>query len=290
MTTLIYLLIANSLISLFFLIFAIIKSDKELMINSLIMLLTPPVGVVCYIGQYLVRKLSRKPKEIPLDEVGFLKDRHDRIIEPDVESEMQAVHLEELFLVSANADKRKRLLNELKKESTINYGAISKALDNEDPESAHYAAAALANAKSEFENELRDYDNLYNRDKENTKLCRDYANRVKDFLDSGILTGIELKRYNYLICNLLTTLPQHTAHDYDLIVTSAIFNNEYEIAGKWALEFHHNETCEKSYLHLLKIYYETGLKENFRTLLAELKKSDIDLSEEGLNLVRFYGR
>ncbi|MCL2254479.1 MAG: hypothetical protein FWC09_08550, partial [Lachnospiraceae bacterium] len=255
---------------------------------------TPPVGVICHIGQYLIRTLSRKPKEIPLDEVGFSKERHGRLIEPDKETEMQKVPLEELFLISTDVEKRKHLLNELKKETAINYGTITKALDNEDPESAHYAAAALANVKAEYENELRDYDNRYNRNNENTKLCREYAGRTRDFLDSGILTGIELKRYNYLIINLLSGIPQNGGtlnnDDYVSIVKSAIFNGEYEIAKKWALECHELLPSEISFLHLLKIYYDTGLTENFFSILDDLKKSEVSLTEEGLNLVRYFLR
>jgi len=292
MTTVMLILVINSLSSLFIMVYAFIRSNPELKINALIIFLTPPVGLITYTGQYLMRQFSRKSKVIPLGEVGFMKERNSRIIEPDVESETQAVPLEELFLVSANADKRKRLLNELKKESAINYGAVSKALDNDDPESAHYAAAALANAKSEYENELRDYDNRYNQNKENDILCREYAYRVKDFLDSGILSGIEFKRYHYQIINLLTTIPQYgyrlLPRDYDLIVSSALFNHEYETAGLWAQEFLNTQASETSYLHLLRIYYDTGLKDKFFALLDDLKHSEIELTEEGINLVRFF--
>jgi hypothetical protein len=288
----IIIVIVHSLISVLFMIKAYASRVSELKMMSAVMFLTPPVGVFVHIGQYLVRKLSRKPQEIPLGEVSFDKGRRGRLVEPDVEAEMQAVPLEELFLISTHADKRKHLLGELKKESSVNFGTIAKALDNEDPESAHYAAAALASAKADFENELREFDNQYNRKKEDEKLCRDYAGRVRAFLDSGILTGIELKRYHYLIINLLTAIPGNGGSlghdDYDKIVKSALFNNEYEVAKKWALECQAENASETSYLNLLTVYYNTGLKEEFKKTLDDLKNSDFDLTEDGLDLVRFF--
>ena len=288
----IIIIIVHSLLSILFMIKAYASRVSELKLMSIVMFLTPPIGIFVHIGQYLVRKLSRKPQEIPLGEVSFDKGRRGRLVEPDVEAEMQAVPLEELFLISTHTDKRKHLLNELKKESSVNFGTISKALDNEDPESAHYAAAALASAKADFENELREFDNQYNRKKDDEKLCREYAGRVRAFIDSGILTGIELKRYHYLIINLLTAIPGNGGSlghdDYDYVVKSALFNNEYEVAKKWALECQTANASEASYLNLLTIYYNTGLKEEFKKTLDDLKNSDFDLTEDGLDLVRFF--
>jgi len=120
MTAVIIILSINTNIALFFLIKGFVTSSPDLKIMGIVMFLTPPVGVVCYIGQYFIRRFSRKPKEIALDEVGFDKTRRERVSEPDIEAEMQAVPLEELFLISADADKRKGILTELKKESAIN--------------------------------------------------------------------------------------------------------------------------------------------------------------------------
>ena len=288
----IIIVIVHSLISILFMIKAYAARESELKLMSVVMFLTPPIGVIVQTGQYLIRKLSRKPQEIPLGEVGFDKGRRGRLIEPDVEAEMQAVPLEELFLISTDADKRKHLLGELKKEKLVNFGTISKALDNKDPESAHYAAAALASAKADFENELREFDNKYNRKKEDEKLCREYAGRVRAFLDSGILTNIELKRYHYLVINLLTGIPGNGGilchDDYNDIVKSALFNQEYEVAKKWALECQSVSASETSFLNLLTIYYDTGLKEEFKKTLDDLKNSDFDLTEDGLDLVRFF--
>jgi hypothetical protein len=291
--TAVYIIIGiNTLFALFFYLMGLANSRSEMKFIAGVMLLTPPVGVICYIGQYLIRTLSFKPKQIPLDEVGFDKSRRDRLSEPDVEAEMQAVPLEELFLISSDADKRKGILTELKKESAINYGAVAKALDIDDPESSHYAAAALANAKAEFENELRDFDNRYTREPKNEKLCREYAARVRDFLDSGILAGVELKRYHYLNINLLSSIKKNEKplepEDYGFIVKSAFYNKEFGMAEEWALEGHEAKQLEMSYLNLLKIYYDTGRNTDFFATLLSLKQSDVELSETGLNLVRFF--
>lgn len=294
MTVVWIVLLVNTIFAFCFFVKAFIRSNSEEKIMAAVILFTPLVGLVCYVGQYLIRNLSRRPKQIPLDEVGFDRSLHERLAEPDVEAEMQVVPLEELFLVSTDADKRKGLLTELKKESAINYGAVSKALDIDDPESSHYAAAALANAKAEFENELRSFDNRYHRETDNVKLIREYAAKVRDLLNSGILAGVELKRYHYLNMNLLQAIKNRgkrmIAEDYEWIVKSAFFNKEYGIAEEWALEGHQQKPSEDTYLNLLRIYYDTGRTADFIAMMDELKQSDVELSEKGLNLVRFYVR
>lgn len=288
-----FMLIAISLvISIVYILYAFIKKSKEMIIKGFIMFLCPPAGTVYYLGQYLMSKILKQDGEINLDEVGFSKERHNRILSPDVESELQLVPLEEIFIVSDYAEKRKRLLLELKKEYITNYGSIIKALDNDDAETSHYAASAITNAKAGFENDIRAFDIIYDKNNTDLALVRDYSDYVLKYINSGILDAVEARKYRYLYINLLTGVktPEDflTEQDYSNFVTQAVLVGEMITAEKWAEYSHRMYPGESSYLSILMVYYYTNKIERFFTTLDELKKSDIMLSSKGLSLVRFF--
>lgn len=282
----------STMLSIIYLIFAFVKNHPDKKINGFIMLFCPFAGLVYFAGQFIIYKLINKEKMMQLDDIGFSKARHNRIANPDMELETQAVPLEEIFLISSNNDKRKHLLSELKKDYISNYGIIIKALDNDDPETSHYAASAITNAKAGFENDLREFDRKYTRNMDDLKLVRMYADYVHDYLQSGILDQIEEKKYKYLLINLLTNASPSeeflNERDYMNIVNEAISVKEFTIAEHWAEAAHEKLGNESTYLNLLKVYYNTNRIEQFFELLNDMKKSNIPLSHNGLSLVRFF--
>jgi hypothetical protein len=180
---------------------------------------------------------------------------------PDMQAELQAAPLEEALLVSPASDKRRLLLSELKKDYIRNYRAIAKALGNEDPETAHYAAAAIANAKSQFENDIREFDGKYHRDRNNPALVRAYSDYVLGYLRCGILSKMEARKYSYLYLGLLDAVPK-TEDDYVSLVDEAVSVGDYQTALRHAED-------SKSNLNLLKVYYCTGRGKEFLKLLEE---------------------
>lgn len=282
----------STLISVVYLIVAFINKSIEMKINGVIMLFSPPAGLVYYFGQFMIQLLSRKDREMQLDDIGFSKERHNRVSSPDIELEMQTMPLEEILLVSDNSEKRRYLLSELKKEYIINYGTIVKALDNDDPEVSHYAASAITSAKAEFENDIRDFDNRYNRNKGDLELIRHYADYVYSYIKSGILDPMEIRKYSFLFINILTGVesPEKflTELDYTNIVNESIIVNDFTIAEHWADFAHKLFENESTYMNLLKIYYYTNRTEQMLKTLDDMKKTDLLLSYEGLSLVRFF--
>lgn len=289
----ILIIIVSTFISILYLTVGFIKKSGEMKISGIIMLLSPPVGVLFYSGQYVALKLIRGDGELDLEDVTFSKKRRNRILNPIVEEEMQTVPLEELFIVASDTEKRKHLLAELKKEDAISdYGIIAKALDNDDVETSHYAAAAITNVKATFENGIRLFDNDYHRKKDDMEFVREYADYVLSFLRSGILAEIETRKYSYLLINILTGTehPESflTERDYVNIVDEAIKTGDFSIAEKWAKFAFSLSENESTYLNLLKTFYVTNRREDFFDTLEKLKKSDIPLSHNGLEVVRFF--
>jgi len=285
-------LAVHSAIGLMCLAAGFIRRSTSMKLISLTILLTPPVGALYFLGSYIARRVMKQQAGMQLDELSFSKDRHNRTIRPDVETESSAVPFEEVLLVSADEVKRSHLLMQLKKDRIDNYEMIRKALDSDDPETSHYAASALTSAKANFENTIREMDSKYIKNSKDPQLIRAYADYVAGFVHSGILDTMEEKKYSYIYINILTSVDNPDEFlsdaDYAAIVDRAIFVGEYEIAQRWAEVAYSVRVTEASSLGMLKVYYYTGQQELFFAALDIMKKSDIALSEAGLSLVRFF--
>jgi hypothetical protein len=284
---------ANTVICACYLAVAFWKKSPQMKISGFIMLLTPPAGAIYFLGQYILMIIWSRENQIQLEDISFSKERRSRVLSPDEESEIQSAPLEEVFLVSTSADRRKKLLFELKKESIATYAAIKKAYDNDDPETSHYAASAISSVKTEFQNKIREFDSQYARDSQNTGLIREYSDHVLEFFKSDTLEDMEMKKYSFLYLNLMTPMDNApgflTGDDYVNIVNEAISVGEYGTAEYWAELSFAAEESERNYLSLLKVYYCISRPDKFFLTLGKLKKSDVLLSERGLALVRFFG-
>jgi len=264
----------------------------EMKLAAFAMLFAPPAGLIYFFGQFIVRKMSKRMRDLQMEDIGFSKERHHRVMSPDVERETQAIPLEEAFLVSDDKDKRKRLLFELKKDHISNFKMITKGLDNDDRETSHYAAAAITSAKADYDNDIREFDSKYNKDVDDLNVVRDYADYVYSYIKSDVLDPMEIKKYSYLYLDLLTNVKRPddilTAQDYTNIVSQAIVLNEFYVAERWAQLSHEKYSDESSYLNLLRVYYYTNRAEMFSKTLDEMRSSDIPLTSEGVALVRFF--
>jgi hypothetical protein len=263
-----------------------------MLVKGMTMLMCPFAGVIYYVGYFFAYKILDTGEESDFSDLSPSKDRHNRILRPDVEEEIHsAIPLEEVFIVSTDSEKRRRLLEELKKDSIDNYSTIIKAFDNDDHETVHYAAAAVTNARAMFERDIREMD-VQNQKCQNPVVTRDYAYYVLKYVNSGILDPIEIKEFRYLFIKIMVELENMgislTDGDYANIVNQAILAEDLISAEKWAKQSYEGKYSETSFLNLLKVHYYMNDSARFFETLDALKKADVSLSREGLSLVQFF--
>jgi len=291
----ILILVINLIVSVIYMIYNfLIRRRFHKAVAGLVMIICPIIGPLYFLCAYLIFKFDFRKKLIYDDDINFSKSKVENIMFPDYDKEIQTVPFEEVLIVSNNEDKRRTLLDNLKNDFAKSLGTISKALDDDDVETSHYAATAIMNATGDFLVSLKGLDDEYQKNKGDYEINRQYADYVKEYLNSGILDEVNYKRYGYLYVDLIENIQiNHSEMLYSIDIAYAvdvlIHIKDYALAEQWALKgINFYETNERSYLSLLRTYYETGQDKKFFKTLEELKMSDISLSQKGVEFVRFF--
>src|SRR5574344_2939997 len=116
--------------------------SEDVIILLLIILAIPVTIIVYYALAFIFRKLFfRKP--VDLSDVVFSKERIEQIEKSDMEQERSIVAVQEAVAISDYHNQRELMMNIIRKDIKKSLGSITYALNSEDSETSHYAAAAL---------------------------------------------------------------------------------------------------------------------------------------------------
>ncbi len=289
------ILVNTVLVAAYFLLFTILGKFRPTLCKSIVMLLTPPIGVICFFINFILSLFDRK-SAIDYEELTFSKEKKQFAKQTDYETEKEFVPLEEALIISDVTDKRHALLNVLKADVSNNMSSLVKALDNEDSETAHYAASALMDMIQKYTKRLTELSAKYKSDKKDMDVNREYADLVCEYMNSGVLGEVELKKQAHLYIELVENLnknhPEALDSDhYRYIVSSLIKLGKYDEADQWAnLSIERQPNVEQSYLNLLDVKYKQENWDEFKTALDRMIKSDVQLSQKGIGAIRFWNK
>ena len=145
--TFIWILIINACVTAVYLLVNIFRKTAEhrsYILKSIMMLLCPVVGpLYIFIGWFLLRTVFHKP--VNLEDVIFSKDRESILIKAEEEKERNIVPIEDALLINEKGDSRSLLLDVIKRSPKKSLHGIALALDSDDSELSHYAAAVIQN-------------------------------------------------------------------------------------------------------------------------------------------------
>ena len=173
--------------------------------------------------------------------------------------------------------------------------AISLALDSEDTETAHYAASVLQDALNDFRINVEKQYQLVIQGDENQSIYAEalieYMNQV---LEQKVFTDMEQKSYVERmdeVCEIYYTgySDQFTSSQFEAITMRLLEVEEYEKCRKWCerAKLHYPNTLS-TYTCQLKLYFNSGQKENFFKAVEELKHSSVVVDKETLELLRVF--
>ena len=290
------IILVNTVVVLaYFVVFTLLGKFRPALCKSIVMFFTPPFGVICFFINFIVSLFDRK-SDIDYLELTFSKEKREFAKQTDYETEKEFVPLEEALIISDVEDKRRALLNVLKADVSNNMSSLVKALDNDDPETAHYAAAALMDILQKYSKRLATLSQQYQANPQDADVNREYADVTFEYISSGVLGEIEVKKYSHLYVELIDNLnifhPDmlDTEH-YKNIVECLLKIGRYEDADRWAnLSIERQPNMEQSYLNALSVKYKTEQWEEFKLVLDKMLKSGAQLSQKGIGVVRFWNR
>lgn len=290
----IQIILINTVICAAFLVFfTLVGKFKPALCKTIIMLLTPPFGVICFFVNFIISLFDRK-SEIDYLELTFSREKKEFAQQTDYETEKEFVPLEEALIISDVNDKRRALLNVLKSDVSNNMKSLSKALDNEDSETAHYAASALMDVLQKYSKKLSGLSVKYKENPEDADVNKEYADTTYEYLSSGVLGEIEVKKYAHLYTELIDNLNKYhpdllDTEQYKNMVECLLKIGKYDEADKWAsLSIERQPNIEQSYLNSLSVKYKTKKWDEFKAVMDNMLKSGAQLSDKGIGIVRFW--
>lgn len=289
------ILVNTVLVVAYFILFTLLGQFRLALCKSIVMLLTPPFGVICFFINFIISLFDRK-SDIDYLELTFSKEKKEFAKQTDYDTEKEFVPLEEALIISDVQDKRRALLNVLKADVRNNMKSLVKALDNEDSETAHYAASALMDVLQQYSKKLSVLAVKYKENPEDSEINVEYANTTFEYISSGVLGEIEVKKYAHLYIELIANLNKHhpdliDTEQYKNMVDCLVIVGKYDEADQWAnLSIERQPNMEQSYLNSLNVKYKTEQWEEFKNVMQKMIKSGVQLSEKGIGIIRFWNR
>ena len=300
LTVVLIIFILNALVTLGYFLFGIYTTRRhkeqklrKYIILSVVMLLCPvTVPIVYFFGAIMYRIFF--DSSIDLAAITFSKERVDIIEHPDVESEINLVPMEEAILIDDKENLRQLLLTVLRGDVTKSINAVTKALGSTDSEASHYAASAIMDITNEFQNTLQKFHAQLENDPNNKEVNQLFIEYLIKMLRTNFLSDMELKTYVYMLEQLCQTVYNFDKSYLKVEYYSSLIQLLEQISDIQATELwvprllaEYPDEME-TFRCLLRYYYTLQNKDNFFKELERLKKSDVTIDKDLLDLIRIY--
>lgn len=290
-----YILIANTIIAMLYPIFMHGKvNSKQLVLAAIFMLFCPVIGAGYLFFSWLIYQIFFRKREglINLEELSFNKNKIDVISAPELKEERDKVPIEDALILPDRFTKRDVLLRLLKSDYDQSINFVASAVENEDGEVSHYAASAVTEKIAEFKAMERSLNKDRIHDIQKNSLP--YIEYVNNFLAFHILSDPEQAAYSKKVIESIKDLQQLSKESmsgkvYQRAIMISMDAGDFDGAKMWLdLALRDKPDSLRVYKAGLKYYFKTEAYDNFLELLERLKKSDIILDNQTLELIRFY--
>lgn len=258
------------------------------------MLLCPVVGPMFVLLSFLLFKLFSS-QDMDLSDVVFNKDRTENFLRPDEDMERNMVSLEEALEVTDKKSLRTLMLNVIRGDYQNSLASINLALNSEDSETAHYAASILQDVLNDFRSKVQEkYLLCQEENEEQVENCVKLVEYMNPILEQQVLTGLEQRSMTQKMQEVLEkawTLDKIKISStvYEKVCQRLLEIKDYEKCTLWcdrAMEQY--PRVLSSYTCQLKLYFSCGNKEKFFQVMQELRKLDITIDNETLELIRTF--
>ena len=292
------ILIINFLIAAAYIIINIMIKTKlygEDVIKIVVMVICPLVGAAFFLGSHIFYRIFYK-QEAELSDVVFSKERIETHLHADEEQGLNVVPLEEALAVSDTDSLRLLVMNVVRGDVQDSLASIALALNSEDSETSHYAASVLQDALNNFRmNVQKIYNEIKRAGREQTYYAAHLIDYMNDFLIQKIFTDMEQRTFVMMMDEVGDILygkdrRSMTSHMFEAVCMRLLEIKEFEYCDKWCRRgIEEFPNTLSSYTCFLKLYFTSGQRDNFFEKLDELKKSNIVIDNETLELIRVFG-
>lgn len=298
--TVLVILVINTLVALGHFLYGIYRTRRhkeqkmtKYVILTIVMILCPIAApIVYFLGAIMYRIFF--DSSIDLAAITFSKERVDIVEHPDVESEINLVPMEEAILIDDKENLRQLLLTVLRGDVSKSINAVTKALASADSEASHYAASAIMDITNEFQTTLQKFHAQLEGDPNNLEVNQLFIEYLIKMLSTNFLSSMELKTYVYQLRSLCQNMYDFDktglkVEYYSGLIDLLVRIGDIQATESWTpriLAEYPNEM--ETFRCLLRYYYTTQNKDSFFRELDRLKKTDITIDKDLLDLIRIY--
>lgn len=263
-------------------------------LKFVVMVLCPIVGPLFFLVSHLLY-LTVFRFQVNLEDVTFGKDRVRTQQKADEDRERNIIPVEEAIAVSDKKSLRTAMMNIIKGETGDSLASIALALDSEDSESAHYAASVLSSRLNEFRMNVQKLYGQFKEESEEQTECEELLlNYMDDVLRQKVFTELEQNRFVQMMDEAAESFygknPSGiTEQQYESVCLRLLEIKDFENSGKWCRRLS-DQYPEKlsAYTCKLKLYFTTKDRAAFFRTLDTMKKADVVLDREALEMVRIF--
>lgn len=289
---LIWLLAANFALAV---VYAVIKGiHREGARMAVYFIFLPGLGFLIF---FLPGLLQAFLKRMGVDREAILIHAFDVDLQPehpDVREALNIAPVEDAIAISGNTEKRSLLLKQLKKDLKENYRILLAAEQDEDSESAHYAAVAKMETYRLHQTRWLECRRDYAEEPDDPEKYHTACATLTDMLASGVLSSREQSAYQKRLCSLVqrqidTGENEVSPKEYEEYLGSLVELGRYADAELIWQKYANRMRSEASYQNMMKMFYQKGERQKFEDILDDLRKNkQIRLSPKGLEQLRYW--
>lgn len=294
MMKLVIFLIAHIIISYIYIFVFYNSYYYEKIYRGTVVLLIPIWGILFFLISDILIRFRNKEMLYDREELMAKRSKKEFLVRPDYNQYVNLVPLEEALILADPHEKRKLLLDILKKNMDGYVSYIKMAIEDKDSETSHYAASTLMELTRKHMLILQSMALEYEKKQDDLQFALSYANSLKQYADSGILEEKDRKKYlnqyiQVIEKNISKDENQISEHIYIDFIEALIDTENYSNIEKWCKKYKKlYSRSEKPYICFLKYYYLTGQTRKFFSVLKELKNSTVPISKDTLSIIRFW--
>ncbi len=208
-----------------------------------------------------------------------------------IEDEVNVLPLNDVLMVSEKNTKRELFLAAIKKDINRYASYVKLALNNEDSETSHYAAAIIQKTKQKMDSEIIDLmQDISNNPEDEAILC-DYADLLISYLSLDLFEPIEKNKY---IDEYVKTAEKIIAFNRDekyieFLINLLLEEDElYKAKKVGAYYLKHYKESVSMYILNMKVHYRMKDAEGLNNMLDKLKESHLMYDSQVRNVIEYW--
>jgi uncharacterized protein YlxP (DUF503 family) len=273
----------------------LMRQDKQKAVAYFLFFIAIPAVGFLLIGIVSLLDALRRNKNDGYDLADLMTFQSSKqySAKPNMSEELNLVSVEESMHVSGVQEKRNLVRNILKRDIERYSKSIRVALRDSDSETAHYAASAIMEVYRKMALGVQRIEAEYEKNRDDAEIALVYLNALGDYIASGILSARDreqsMQKYIDAANRIQSDRPDFLTKE-EYINTSRYYAETGQLgeAEKWAGNALSRFEAEDTYLNLLSVAYRTRNKEMFDSVLSDLRKSKVILSEKSMDQLRYW--